>query len=432
MTATPAAPAADPKTSSPAPSPAPAPKPAGGSPPSPAPGSSAPVGEKSASEYLSDIKSDMADLDAAGGDAPSHPPAPKRGEDGKFKASETKPGKNETQTPDPETKLADPETNPDEPKPGTMRALGKKYDALKEERDTVLQPKVQSLEAKVAEYERTVAELKARQPDAGPIQERMTAIQKENEALREEIRYVNYRKHPEFTEKYEKPYEEAWAKAVGEITQLNMEMEDGSVRRATPNDFLALANAPLDQLDDLAQKWFPKSAARVIRHVEKMRDLAEQQSVALENAKKGALEFDQKLMAAMQQQNQAFQQAYNGAGTELVKKYPKWFAPDETDPAGNELLKKGFEFTDTVFGGNGNLNPAQKASRLAVIRAKAANHDRIASRLKAQQTRVAELEAKLADYESSEPPTDRGGQPGSSGGDSWEERTASDFRAMDR
>jgi hypothetical protein len=377
----------------------------------------------------------MADLDAAGGELPSHPPAPKRGPDGKFlkpgaeaaKPDQEEPkGKNGTETP------PDPSKPTDEPKPGTMRALGKAYDALKEERDKVLQPKLQSLEAKLAEYEKTLTELKSQQPAAGPIQEKLTAIEKENAALREEIRYVNYRKHPEFAEQYEKPYNEAWAKAVSEVTQLNMEMEDGTFRKATPNDLLALANAPLDQLDDLAQKWFPKSSARVIRHVEKIRDLAEAQDKALENAKKGATDFDQKRIQAMQAQNQAFTQAYTGANAELVKKYPKWFAPDESDPAGNELLKKGFEFTDTVFGQNGNLTPQQKAARLAVIRSKAANHDRIASRLKSQTARVAELEAELAKFEQSEPPTDRGGQPGSAGGKNWEDEAADELRKMDR
>lgn len=425
-----AAPPAKPVSST-SPPPAP-PKPAGS--PSPAPGRTdppAPITEKPASEYLSDIENDLTDIDQADEAAKRGDPAPKRGPDGKF----VKPGDKPDPEPEaePDKPPVEPEKHVDEPKPGTMRALGKAYDQLKKERDEVLQPKLQSLSSKVEQYEKELTALKTQQPDLKPMQDKFAAIQKENEALREEIRFVNYRKHPEFAEKYEKPYTEAWNKAVSEVTQLSMEMEDGTVRKATANDLLALANAPLDQLDDLAGKWFPRSSARVIRHVEKIRDLAEAQDKALETAKKGATEFETKRAEEMQKQNGTFQQAFTGATAELTKKYAKYFAPDEADPAGNELLKKGFDYADTVFTPNGTaLTPEQKAGRLAVIRAKAANHDRLVSRLKARDARIAELEADLKAFENSEPSTTEGGEPGRVGTKDWQQEVEDELKKLDK
>ena len=335
---------------------------------------------------------------------------------GKFINPAEKSPEKQKEVPKPEEKapeIPEPERPAEEERPSNMRQLGKKYDELKKERDTVLQPKIQSLEAKTKEYERAIEELRTKQPDLKPFQEKMAALEKERAQLLEIVRFSDYKKSPEFTDKYEKPYNEAWAKAVSEITQLGMALEDGTSRKATANDLLALANAPLDQLDDLAAQWFPKSSARVIRHVEKIRDLAELQDKALEDAKKGATEFETKRKQEFEQADTTFRSTYQGVTTDLPKKYPKIFGTDETDAQGNDLLKKGLEFADTVFSPNGNQLPAEKkAARLALIRFKAANHDRLFSRLKARDARIAELEASLKQYEDSGPPTDDAGQPG--------------------
>jgi hypothetical protein len=354
-------------------------------------------------------------MDRADEDAKKSPDRPRDPETKRFTKQPEKPQDKPEDKKAPETP-PEPEKPVDEPKPGTMRALGKAHDELVKKVNTEYQPKIQSLEAKAKDYERQIEELRKGSPDVKPLQEKLSAIEKENQQLREVVRYADYKKSPEFVEKYETPYKEAWTKAVGEVTQLSLQMEDGTVRKATANDLLALANAPLDQLDDLAAQWFPKSSPRVIRHVEKIRDLAEAQDKALQEAQKGAGEFITKRTQAEQQATQAFTQAYTGATAELTKKYGKWFAPDEADPQGNDILKKGFDYADTVFSANGNLTPEQKAGRLAVVRAKAANHDRLVARLKARDARVAELEASLAAFEQSEPTTTTAGSPGRGNG----------------
>lgn len=388
--------------------------------------------EPATESFLGDIGSELEGLDQADETSKRTPDKP-RDEKGKYKPADKPPEKPVEQEKPEEPEKPAEEPAAEEPKKSNIRSLGKSLEKLQKERDEVWQPKIQSLESKVKEYERTVEQLKTQQPDIKPFQEKLAAIEKENQALREVVRFSDFRQSPEFKEKYEQPYNEAWAKAVTEVTQLTMETEDGAARKATANDLLALANAPLDQLDELANKWFPRSAARVIRHVEKIRDLAEAQDKALEEAKKGATDFQTKRAGEMQKANQAFKQAYDNVVGDLAKKYPKWFAPDETDPKGNEILKKGFDYADTVFSPNGTqLTPEQKAARLAVIRAKAANHDRLASRLKSTMAERDELRAKLAEYEQTEPPTDDAGQPTAVGSKSYEEQIADEIKKLDR
>ncbi len=376
---------------------------------------------------------ELSELDQA--DQPKRPTPPQDAK-GKFVKQPPKEQEKPQEAPKdekPPEAPVEPEKPVEEPRPGSMRALGKAYDELKKEANEVLRPQLQSLSAKTKEYESTIEQLKKSQPDLKPFQEKLAAIEKENQQLREVVRFTDYRKSPEFTEKYEKPYNEAWAKAVGEVTQLNVAMEDGTFRKATSNDLLALANAPLDQLDDLAAQWFPKSSPRVIRHVEKIRELAEAQDKALEEAKKGAGDFANKRNEEAQKQGLAFQQAYTGADTELKTKYPKWFAPDDTDPKGNELLKKGYDYADTVFSPNGNLTPEQRAGRLAVIRAKAANHDRLVSKVKSLTQEMADLQSKLSQFEESEPPTDKAGESSrTNGAHDWMAEDEAELRKLDQ
>lgn len=429
---------AKPSSAQPSPNP-PAPKPAGGH--SPAPGSPPPPPiEKAPQDYLGDITSDLQEL-SDDGDAKLSGTTPRRGADGKFTKPDDQPKPEPKEAPELDKPTTELEKPADEPKPGTMRALGKAHDAKVKEINEVLRPKIQSLESKVQEYEKTITELRTKQPDLKPVQEKMAAVEKENAALREEIRFANYKKHPEFTEKYEKPYNEAWARAVHEISQLPIETEDGTVRRANEKDILSLANAPLDQLDIRAEKEFGRSSARVIRHIEKIKDLAEAQDKALEDARKGSTEFESKRTMEKQTQDAEIAKTYAETGAELVKKYPKWFAPDEADPAGNELLKKGFDYSSGVFENtpvqvNGETRPltaVEKVKRLAVIKAKAANHDRLVSRLKSKGARIAELESELKGFTDSEPPTDEAGdKPGGAKPGGFMEDIRSELSKLDR
>jgi hypothetical protein len=379
-----------------------------------------PDGEKPPKDYFGDITNELDDLDK---DQSSDSPQP-RDAKGRLlpKPKPAEPNPDAAPKPGDEPAKPDAVLKPeDELKPGTFRALGAAHDKLQKLVKDELRPKLQSAEAKVTQLESQLAEARKGAPDLKPIQERQTALETENAALKEEIRYVNYQKHPEFVEKYQKPYTEAWAKAVSEITQFNIETEAGAARKATADDFLTLANAPLDQVDDLADKWFGRAAPRVIRHVEKIRDMAESQDKALADARKNAGEHEKQTVAQRQAADLAVSTAYTGAQKELIRKYSKWFAPDPEDAPGNELLAKSKAYVDTVFhnapvkqpdGAMKSLTQEQRAKRLAVIEQKATAFDRLVARSKAKDARISELETTLAEYEKSEPGAERASQPG--------------------
>jgi hypothetical protein len=331
----------------------------------------------------------------------------------------------------------------DEPKPGTMRALGKAYDALKKERDEVLQPELQSLRAAKAEHERAITELRSRQPDVAPLQAQLKSLQAENARLQETVQYTAYKESKEYLDTYRKPLDDEWASTAQDIDGFMVELADGSSRPVTTSDIMRLGDASLNgkQRQDLAREWFGDSAAAILTHVNNLRHLSVKEAAAVADAKTKAKDRQSQMSLARMQHDTALGAEYAKSQTELAAKYPKWFGTDPADAPGNELLTKGFQYADAVFANapvkqeNGQmapLTPQQRVKRLAVIRAKAANHDRLAARVKARNARIAELEADLAEYEKSGGGTGTAGEPGRNGTKDFMGTIEDEIKALER
>ena len=404
MPAAPSAPAA-PAAAPSAPAPAPATPPA--SAPPPAPASDKPTERGPEPDWLADIEG----LD------PDRPPPKPSGK--KTPEEPAKPG--DVEPPKPDEKAPDkPAVKPDEPpaKPVKAAELRAAYDNLKKEKREVLEPKIQQLEAKLKELE-------SRQPeDTKPLLEKMTAAEKRAAELEQHIQFVDYKKSREFQEKYEQPYAEAWSKAVADFGQLTVRVPGPvdeatgepthTTRSATADDLIYLANLPLSQMDDQAEAMFGKSAPRVIRHVERVRDLSDAQNKALADAQLKTGEWTKARQLKMQQSQQEQHGLWTQYNKEIAERFPSMFGPVEGDTEGNELLAKGFAMADRLFAPPANAQPQTPQERIqfhALLRHKIANHDRLVRRLKTTQTELAEAKEALAAYEQSDPPAGKGGGP---------------------
>jgi hypothetical protein len=315
-----------------------------------------------------------------------------------------------------------PPKKPDEqptdqpPKPVKAAELRAAYDNLKKEKREVLEPKIQQLEAKLKELE-------ARQPeDTKPLVEKITAAEKRAAELEQHIQFVDYQKSQEFQTKYQQPYVEAWTKAVADFGQLSVRMPDGTdeatgepkftTRQATADDLLYLANLPLSQMDDQAEAMFGKSAPRVIRHVERVRELSDAQNRALSEAQKKGAEWSKTRQVQMQQFQQQQHTLWTDYNKQIAERFPEMFGPKEGDAEGNALLAKGFEQADRLFAPTPATQPKTTEERIqfhALLRNKIANHDRLAKRLRTVSAELAEARKALEEYEKSAPPAGKGG-----------------------
>jgi len=331
-----------------------------------------------------------------------------------------KPGEN-TEGDDEETSVA--EKNGEEAK--TVEPVKPVKPVKAAELRTAYEKSKATLKERDAEIARLQSELKAAKdapredPEKASLAEKFTASEKRRQELENEVRFVNFKKSEEYTTKYAEPYQEAWNKAVSDITQLKVRLQNGTKedpntgetvpnyvsRVATPGDLLSLANLPLNEMDEKVEEAFGKSAPRVIRHIEKLRELADAQTAAEQKALKESGEKQQQTL----EQRKQVKKVWDDENKLWTEKYPRFFKPEDGDEEGNTLLAKGYELADLAFSGNGKTTPENMAKVHAEVRNKVAGFGRLALRLKRARLEIKELKSSLAEYENSEPPSGEGG-----------------------
>jgi hypothetical protein len=379
---------------------------------------------------MADAMADFEDLNAG-------KPVRERDETGKFRAA---PKEKPTAQPAPEKPAAEVQkpagevaAKPEDtsaPK-SPMRALGEKYDTLKKEVETTFKPTIQRLESKLKELE-----TKAASPE---LTEQVNHWKSRAEAAEKKVETVNFTQSQKYQDQYQKPYVEAWNRAVAQFRELTIREQAGenelgepiiNSRPADENDLLKLANLKLSEMDEAVSKLFGASAPRVLQHIEKLKELATARRNAEQEADKRAVEARKEEQANGEVRIKHLADTWTEVNKSLEEKFPKAFRPEENDTEDAAAHTRGFALGDLLFIGETGLRPdqiealpavfrdtikahqplsdAQRVQLHALARLKIANHDRQVSRVKKLQARVAELEKNLADYEKSEP----GGRPG--------------------
>lgn len=279
---------------------------------------------------------------------------------------------------------------------------------------------VEQYKAKVKTLEKQLADRKTA-PEAGEppkeFKERLTKAESRVKELEDEIRYVNYQKSPEFTEKYSKPYEAAWKRATAELGEVSVTDTSGAQRPATPEDMLALVNLPLGKAREYADNLFGPFADDAMAHRKEIKALFDQQQQAISEAKTKANEWESSRSETVQKQHaeisKAVSESWEKANQDVLthSKYGQYFVPRENDPEWNQRLAKGFELVDRAFSDanprDPRLTPEQRRTiveRHAAVRHRAAAFGPLRNENETLKSRVAELEKELEQYSTSEAP----------------------------
>lgn len=268
--------------------------------------------------------------------------------------------------------------------------------------------------------QKEIAELRSKQAEPPKEwQDKFAAAQKRAEELENHIRFVDYQKSAEFQDKYSKPYEEAWMRAISGLKGLKVQWTDPNTselvgRDITPQDIAALANMdPAAARQEIRQR-FPdvNDAAEVKGYVERIRDLAYAQNKALEEYQsKGAEHWK-----AQAEQMQAKQRAFIESNTKLwetinkeaVEKFD-FLRPVEGDETRNAKLEGAIKFVDEALASritDPRLSDEDRALVLrkhAALRNRAIGYSVLLHENKALKAKMAELEQSLKAYEGSEP-----------------------------
>lgn len=390
---------------------------------------------------MEDVAADLYEMD----DSPNKGPAPKRPE--KPKDDKGRFVKQEEKKPDAKAEVDEVETKPDTKpeqkngdipeKPSRVKDLRNAYETLTKRVKEEYEPELNTLRSKIKEYE-------SRQSETKPLTQEIERLKSELNQHRDRLKRYDVTADEAYQTNFVKPFTEAYGLALNDFNQMRVRIPDGQddlgepkfkYRAATADDLMKLASMPLDELDDEADRMFGKGAHRAIRHVEQVRDLARKQEREKERLIAEHDKNQQLQQVQTREQQETRNKAWLAENKTLAKKFPKWFAPIEGDKEGNALFEKGLAEVDRLFSPKPETAPKsiEEAVKLhARIRNKAANHDRAIHRLVQAKKRVKELETKLAEYEESEPKSERAGQPRTKSPGRWDENIAAEIAALDR
>lgn len=258
-----------------------------------------------------------------------------------------------------------------------------------------------------------------------PEADRETFLKRLNEAegrakaLEDEIRFVNYSKSEEFKTKYEAPYEKAWKVAMAELSEIGiLDPQTNQQRPVEAKDLLTLVNMPLGQAREMANAVFGDFADDVMAHRKEIRNLFEQRTQALEEAKTKGAEREklhkEQYDAITKKIGEDTQKLWKSANETAHKdeKYGKYFVPIEGDEEGNIRLGKGFQLVDRAFSDPSPADPrlspeerTQIVKRHAAVRNRAAAFGRLVAQNTKLTTELETLKKELEQYKASTPNT---------------------------
>lgn len=308
-----------------------------------------------------------------------------------------------------ETAAKKPEEKPepaDEKTKDGKPSLGKLYRTEKSRADK-LEQEVTKLKSLIKDPEAAKAEV-----------ERFAQIEKQNKELLEHIRLTDYAKHPEYAEKFEKPYNDAWMRLMKRISGVGVNTAEGGKRPVEPADILKLSSLPADQVIEQSEAMFGKLGNFVAERVEELKTLWENKAEALDRARKeGAEKITKAQQDHERQQSETMKflkETFDKSVQEIEQhsKYGRYFKPVEGDEDHNTRLEKGTKFVDENWHKDPRDPNLSNEDRAKIVKAHAAIRNRARAfgvlnlAVKRQEAELSRLKAELAQYKQSTPPID--------------------------
>lgn len=286
---------------------------------------------------------------------------------------------------------------------------------------------VDQYKSRATQLETEIAQLRKSVPDPKSLESekaRIAAMEKRAQELEEEIRFTNYAKSQEYQEKYQKPYEEQWKRAMNDLSELTLRDADtGEERPITPKDLLDLVNKPLQEARARANELYGDFADDVMAHRKEIRRMFDEQNRALEEARKNAQSREEQIQRQFsevrEKMTQHITETWQKANDFFVKdeKRGHLFRPADGDEEGNQRLAKGYEMADKAFSVNPldpRLTPEQRADIVklhAAVRNRAAAFGRLLFQHEKLQADLKAAKDELDKYRGVQPPAASSGKP---------------------
>lgn len=298
------------------------------------------------------------------------------------------------------------------PKPGEVAPVGKPRTGW--QRFHEAEKQIKDLTAKLAEKEK-VSTMPEDHPELVRMRGEIDKREKRLAEVENHLRYRDYEASTEYQEQYHKPYMQTATEATNRATQLRVKNDvDGTQRALTPEEFWKIVHTDdADSAISAAEQLFGEGSLKANFLIERRNEilLAHQKAEkAKADFKKNAAEITRKQQEDQTRQGTERSAMFKKLMADGIEKDPALYKPEEGDNEGNKLLEQGYAMVDRVFSGGvpakegeAPMSAQEMIAAHAEIRNKAAAFDRVAHKNKAMVARIAELEAELAEYETSAP-----------------------------
>jgi len=265
------------------------------------------------------------------------------------------------------------------------------------------------------QFKAEIEKLKApkEDPEKKTLTEQLETERKRREELEQEMRFTNYEKSPEYKEKFEKPYTDAWNAGRSWVSQLKVTDAEGNSRLATSQEFDALMNLSFSDPDRAAEEiatLFGNKAASVTSHIFEVQKAARAANEAVETYRKQGSEREKQTFESRQKRQKEVSDRWSEVRKPeaIPDKWKPFLTPKDGDDEGNKLLEAGYAKFDEAMGLDARTarNAEERDAILgktAAQRHLAANARRLIKWLEQRDSKIAELEKSLAEYQKSEP-----------------------------
>lgn len=291
-----------------------------------------------------------------------------------------------------------------------------------------LETELTELRNKYSETEQLIPKTKA---EAQALQSKLADIEKKYQEASQTLNYVNFEKSPEFNEKYEQPYQNAWTRALSDMKELTVTEIDPNApademgnqptreRPATRDDFESIYHAPLGPATKLATQKFGLAASIVLEHRQKIRELAKNAVEAVNKWKETS--------STRQKEEENNRTLHDAKVVELWEKFnaktyddprgKEWWGEVPEDKEINEEIAKGFAYADQRFSKEFYGKPVEDQIAIdAQIRHRVAGFFKLRVLLKRATERAEKAEADQKSRLGSRPGPPDGGEGGAEGG----------------
>jgi hypothetical protein len=285
--------------------------------------------------------------------------------------------------------------------------------------------KAKTLENELTELRTKHTELEQRVPktegERAQLATKLADLEKKHNEVLSELQFANYERSPEYKEKYEKPYHDAFTRAHRDISELTVTEEDRTQpadengkyptkeRAAKPEDFDQIYQLPLGAATKLAAKKFgPEAVSIVMGHRATIRQAAEAAVNALNTWKESSAKRQKEMETQSIQTRERVAGLWTQVNADIKSKNKDLFDERPDDKEWNEALQKGTQMADAYFSDRSQQPVEQRVVFDAHVRNRVAAFPALVSRMRKLETQNAQLAKDLAAMRGSAP-----GAPGS-------------------